>query len=112
MALEGVDPGLVDAARTLGHGRWSAFYRVTLPLARSGILAGALLAFARALGEFGATVMVAANLPGRRTLALEIYRQAVVPGGETAVLRLAVISVALSLAALLATEFLRRKHRS
>jgi len=111
LAVEAVEPGLEEAARTLGFGRWRTFWKVTVPLSRSGILAGALLAFARALGEFGATVMVAPNLPGTRTLALEIFRQASVPGGETAVLRLALISVGLSLAALVGTEWLINRGR-
>ncbi len=111
LAVEGVDPGLEAASRTLGHGPWRTWWRVTLPLARPGILAGALLAFARALGEFGATVMVAPNTAGTRTLALEIYRQAAVPGGEAAVARLAAISVALSVAALLGTEWLAARER-
>jgi molybdate transport system permease protein len=104
LSVAAVEPDLEEASRTLGHGPWSTFVRVTLPLARPGILAGALLAFARALGEFGATVMVASNLPGTRTLALEIYRQASIPGGEPVVLRLALLSIVLSLLALLATE--------
>lgn len=111
LSVEAVDRGLEDAARTLGLGPWSAFVRVTLPLARPGIVAGALLAFARALGEFGATVMVAPNVAGTRTLALEIFRQASVPGGEAAVARLAGISVVLSLAALLGTEWLGERRR-
>ena len=111
LAMEQVDPGLVDAARTLGYGRGRAFLAVTLPLARGGVLAGAVLAFTRALGEFGATVMVAPNLPGTRTLALEIYTQAAVPGGEAAVARLAVLSVLLSMVALLLTEWLGRRGR-
>jgi molybdate transport system permease protein len=111
VAVEGVDPGLVDAARTLGYSRRRAFFRITLPLARPGILAGALLAFARALGEFGATVMVAPNLPGTRTLALEIFRQASVPGGEAAVARLAVISITLSVIALWITESIIGRRR-
>lgn len=109
LAVEAVDPMLEEASRTLGLGPWRTFLRVTLPLARSGILAGALLAFARALGEFGATVMVAPNVAGTRTLALEIFRQASVPGGETAVLRLALISVALSLVALVGTEWITQR---
>ena len=108
VAVRGVDPGLVDAARTLGHSRWGAFLRVTLPLARHGIIAGAVLAFARALGEFGATILVAPNLDGTRTLALEIFRHASVPGGESMVFRLGAVSVALSLVALLAAERLAR----
>ena len=111
LTFEGVDPGLESAARTLGAGPWRTFWRVTLPLARPGIVAGGLLAFARGLGEFGATVMVAPNVAGTRTLALEIYRQAAIPGGEAAIGRLALISVALSLAALLGTEWFGRRGR-
>jgi molybdate transport system permease protein len=111
LAVEGVDPGLEAAARTLGWGRGAVFWKVTLPLARTGFLAGALLAFVRALGEFGATVMVAPNIPGTRTLALEIYRQASIPGGEAAVARLAVVSILLSLAAIMGTEWLLRRRR-
>jgi len=112
LAVENVDPGLEAAARTLGAGPWETFRRITLPLARSGILAGSLLAFARAVGEFGATVMVAPNTPGTRTLALEIYREASTPGGEGAVLRLALLSILLSFGALLGTEWLARPRRS
>lgn len=73
-ALEGVGPAYEDAARTLGHGEWHVFWRVSLPLALRGVLAGAMLAFARAMGEFGATLMVAGNLPGRtQTLSLAVY---------------------------------------
>lgn len=73
-AFESVDPQLEHAARTLGIGETALFFRVTLPLAARGIIAGALLAFARALGEFGATLMVAGNLPGRtQTLSVAIY---------------------------------------
>ncbi len=104
VAMENVDPGLEQAARTLGLGPWATLARITLPLARSGIIAGSLLAFARALGEFGATVMVAPNLPGTRTLALEVYRQASVPGGETAILRLALLSIGISWIALVLSE--------
>jgi len=111
LSIEAVPRGLEEASRTLGLGRWKTFVRVTLPLARPGILAGALLAFARALGEFGATVMVAPNVDGTRTLALEIFRQASVPGGEAAVARLAVISILLSFIALLGTEWLARRTR-
>ena len=111
LSMEAVDPGLEAAARTLGAGPWRVFRTVTLPLAFPGILAGAVLAFTRALGEFGATVMVAPNVAGSRTLALEIYRQAVVPGGEAAVMRLVGISIALSLAALLSTEWLAKRGR-
>ncbi len=111
LSVEAVDPGLESASRTLGAGPWRTFVRVTLPLAVPGILSGAVLAFARALGEFGATVMVAPNVAGTRTLALEIFRQAAVPGGEGAVLRLSVIAVVLALAGLLGTEWLARRQR-
>jgi molybdate transport system permease protein len=109
LSVESVNPGLEETARTLGLGPWRTFLRVTLPLARTGILAGALLAFARALGEFGATVMVAPNVAGTRTLALEIFRQASVPGGEAAVARLALISAVLSLLALMGTEWFAQR---
>lgn len=73
-AFEAIDPDLPAAARTLGHGEWSIFWRVEVPLASRALLAGTLLAFARAMGEFGATLMVAGNIPGRtQTLALAIY---------------------------------------
>jgi molybdate transport system permease protein len=73
-AFEGVDPQLEDAARTLGIGEWAVFFRVSLPLAWRGILAGLLLAFARALGEFGATLMVAGSIPGKtQTLSIAVY---------------------------------------
>jgi molybdate transport system permease protein len=73
-AFEAVDPALEDAARLLGRGEWSVFLSVTLPLAWRGLVAGAVLAFARALGDFGATLMVAGNIPGStRTAALAIY---------------------------------------
>lgn len=111
-SMEGVDPGLVDAARTLGYSQWRAFFAITLPLSRAGLLAGAVLAFARGLGEFGATVMVSANVPGSRTLALEIYRLSAEPGGEAAVLRLAVLSVLLSFAAILLGERWAGRARS
>jgi len=111
LSVEAVDPGLESAARTLGSGPWRTFFRITLPLAFPGILAGAVLAFARALGEFGATVMVAPNVAGTRTLALEIFRQAAVPGGEGAILRLSIIAVVLALAGLLGTEWLAGRRR-
>ncbi len=82
-AIEGVDPALEDAARLLGRGEWSVFAGVTLPLAWRGLVAGAVLAFARALGDFGATLMVAGDIPGRtRTASLAIYDAVYV--GDTA----------------------------
>ena len=107
--FEDVDPRLVGLARTLGCGAVAAFFRVTLPLAWRGVLAGTVLAFARALGEFGATVMVAGNIPGRtRTLALAIFHDSQVGRDDRAVV-LAAVTVALAFAALWTTELLSRR---
>ncbi len=113
VAFEAVDPAWEDAARVDGATRWGVFRRVTLPLAARGIAAGAALAFARALGEFGATVVVAGNIPGRtQTLPLAIFSGLNSVGGEAAVLRLVGVSVALSVGSLLAYTLLtRRLHR-
>ena len=109
-AFEEVDPRLVGVARTLGCGPVRAFLRVTLPLARRGVLAGIVLAFSRALGEFGATVMVAGNIPGRtQTLALAIFQET--QNGRDADARwLAAITVALSFAALWTAELFQRRR--
>ncbi len=110
LSIEAVDRRLVEAARVLGAGRLRAFLTVTLPLSLPGILAGGVLGFARSIGEFGATITFASNIPGEtRTLPLAIYTALQVPGGEGAVARLAVISVLLSLGALLASEWLVRR---
>ncbi|WEK47469.1 MAG: molybdate ABC transporter permease subunit [Candidatus Andeanibacterium colombiense] len=110
LSIEAVDRRLVEAARTLGAGRFRAFLTITLPLSVPGILAGAVLGFARSIGEFGATITFASNIPGQtRTLPLAIYTGLQVPGGEVGVTRLAVISVVLSLAALIASEWLVRR---
>ncbi|HZN11700.1 MAG TPA: molybdate ABC transporter permease subunit [Blastocatellia bacterium] len=96
-AFEGVAPQLEQAARTLGASEWEIFRRVTLPLARRGVLAAATLAFARALGDFGATLMVAGNIPGRtQTAAVAIY-DAVQAGREGQALTLSVVISALAL---------------
>ena len=82
-AFEGVEPNLEDAARTLGQTEWGVFFRVSLPLAARGIIAGGMLAFARAMGEFGATLIVAGNLPGKtQTLSLAVY-EAIQAGNDT-----------------------------
>src|SRR4051812_2306025 len=82
LAFSSVDPRLEQAARTLGAGPWDTFLHVTLPLARSGMIAGAVLAFARGFGEFGATIMIAGSTPGEtRTVPLEIYNLLESPGG-------------------------------
>ena len=110
LSIEAVDRRLVGAARTLGAGRWRAFATITLPLSLSGIMAGAMLGFARSLGEFGATVTFASNIAGAtRTLPLAIYSGLQLPGAEGQVARLAVISILLSLVALLVSEVLVRR---
>lgn len=107
-SFEEVDPRLVGLARTLGCGPVGAFFRVTLPLAWRGVMAGAVLAFARALGEFGATVMLAGNIPGRtQTLALAIFHEAQVGRDERARV-LAGITAVLAFAALWAAEAVSR----
>jgi molybdate transport system permease protein len=110
LAFQAVEPRVVMAARSLGAGRAAAFWSITLPLARSGLLAGCILAFARSLGEFGATILVAGNIVGEtQTIPLAIYSEWT-RGAETSVARLAVISIALAAAALLASEWLERRH--
>jgi len=110
LAIEAVDPRLEVAARTLGARRWRVFFTVTLPLALPGVVTGSLLAFARALGEFGATITFVSNIPGEtRTLPLAIYAATQVPGRDAVALRLAVLSVAVSLAALVVSEWLVRR---
>jgi molybdate transport system permease protein len=111
-AFEGIDPRLPGLARSLGHGPWSAFLRVTLPLAARGITAGTLLAFARALGEFGATIMVAGNIPGRtQTLALAIFHRTQI-GQDASALRLVGITVVVAFAAVWTTELLERRRKA
>ena len=110
LSIESVDRRLEQAARTLGASRWRAYATITLPLALPGILAGAVLGFARSIGEFGATVTFVSNVPGEtQTLPLAIYAALQQPGGDQRVWRLAAISVALSLAALIASEALVRR---
>ena len=109
-AFEEVDPRLVGLARTLGAGPLAAFFRVTLPLAWRGVLAGAVLAFSRALGEFGATIMVAGNIPGRtQTLSLAIFQDVQTGRDERAVV-LAGLTVALAFAVLWSTEWIVRRR--
>jgi molybdate transport system permease protein len=108
--LEEVDPRFVAVARSLGRGPWRTFVEVELPLAWRGIAAGVVLAFCRALGEFGATLVVAGNIPGRtRTLALAIFSE-VQAGREGRALALAGVAAAVALAALLAADALARRH--
>ena len=111
LSIEAVDRRLVEAARTLGAGRLRAFATITLPLSVPGILAGAVLGFARSLGEFGATIAFVSSIPGEtRTLPLAIYAALQQPGSEVVVMRLALVSVGLSFAALLGSEWLVRRR--
>ncbi len=108
VAFEGVDPRLEMMARTLGHGRVATFRRVTLPLARRGLLAGIILGFTRAVGEFGATVTVAGNIPGRtQTLASAIFSAQQV-GDQNGADLLMVLALAIGMVAILASELLTR----
>ena len=110
LSMEAVDPGLLDAARTLGAPRVWAFALVTLPLALPGIIAGAVLGFAKALGEFGATITFVSSIPGEtRTLPLAIYTALQAPGGEAAAGRLVLVSLLISFAALIGAEWLGRR---
>jgi len=112
LSIEAVDRRLVGAARTLGASPLHAFFTITLPLSVPGIAAGAMLGFARSLGEFGATITFAANIAGEtRTLPLAIYTGLQVPGSEGAVTRLAIIAIVLSLGALLVSEWLVRRSQ-
>ena len=109
-AFEEVDAKYEQLARTLGAGEWRVFFTITLPLARRGILAGILLAFARSLGEFGATIMVAGNIPGQTTtLPLAIY-QAVQADDDGLAWTLAGVSAVIAFAAVLASERLSRRR--
>ena len=109
LAIEAVDPGLEQAASTLGASRLWVFVTVTLPLILPGVVAGAILAFAKAMGEFGATITFVSNIPGQtQTLPSAIYSFLQVPGGDAQALRLVVIAIAIALAALLLSERLSR----
>jgi molybdate transport system permease protein len=109
-AFEEVDPRIQGIARTLGCGPASVFFRVTLPLAWRGVLAGTVLAFSRALGEFGATVMIAGNIPGKtQTLALAIFQDNQV-GRDDRALLLAAVTTAMAFVALWTTEWLTRRR--
>lgn len=110
LSIEAVDRRLESAARTLGAGRWRTFASVTLPLAMPGVLAGLVLGLARSIGEFGATITFASNIPGEtQTLPLAIYSALQMPGSEWQVTRLAVLSILVSVVALVASEWLARR---
>ncbi len=109
LSLEAVDPKLEEAAATLGASRFSIFATITLPLILPGVVAGAILAFAKALGEFGATITFVSNIPGQtQTIPSAIYAFLQVPGGEAQAGRLVLVSVALAMAALLLSEWVAR----
>jgi molybdate transport system permease protein len=107
LSLEGADPGLEQAARSLGAGRADRLFNVTLPLAAPGILVGAVVAYATCLGEFGAVITFAANIPGEtQTLPLAIYAALQAPGGETKAAELSMVSLTLAVIGLLLSEWL------
>jgi molybdate transport system permease protein len=110
LSIEAVDRRLEQAAATLGAAPWQVFLTVTLPLALSGVLAGMVLGFAKALGEFGATITFVSNIPGEtQTISSAIYALIQTPDGDTAAMRLVVISILLAMAALVASEWFSRR---
>ncbi|MGH6854549.1 MAG: molybdate ABC transporter permease subunit [Aestuariivirga sp.] len=110
LTLESADLRLESAAATLGANPLRIFLTLTLPLAAPGIIAGSILAFAKALGEFGATITFVSSIPGEtQTIALAIYGLTQVPGGDAAILRLTSVSIVISLAALVASEIMARR---
>lgn len=112
LSIEAVDRRLENASGTLGANRAWTFLLITLPLAWPGVLAGAVLGFARALGEFGATITFVSNIPGEtQTIASAIYSLLQVPGGEGAVWRLTAVAVVISVMALVISEALQRRDR-
>ncbi len=113
LGIEAVDPGLEEAAATLGASRMRIFATVTLPLIAPGVLAGAVLGFAKALGEFGATITFVAAIPGQtQTIPSAIYGLLQVPGQEGAVVALVIVSIVLAMGALIASEWLARRVRA
>lgn len=112
IGMESMDRSYVNVSRTLGAGWWDSFFSVTLPLCGPAILAGMTLLFARSLGEFGATVILAGNIPGvTQTIPLAIYEYTSVPGGDMMALTLCLVSICLSFIVLLVSEAVNRKFR-
>jgi molybdate transport system permease protein len=110
LAIEAIDRRLEDAAATLGAGRFLVFLTITLPLALPGVIAGAVMCFARALGEFGATITFVSNIPGEtQTISAAIYTLLQVPDGEAQAGRLVVVAIVLALAAVIASEWFARR---
>ena len=110
LSIEAVDRRLEQAAATLGAAPWQVFLTVTLPLALSGVLAGMVLGFAKALGEFGATITFVSNIPGEtQTISSAIYSLIQTPDGDTAALRLVIVSIVIAVAALIGAEVFARR---
>ena len=110
LSFEAIDRRLEDAAATLGAGGMWVFLTVTLPLALPGVIAGMVLAFAKALGEFGATITFVSNIPGEtQTISAAIYTFTQIPNGDAAAGRLVLIAIALSLGALIVSEWFARR---
>ncbi len=110
LSIEAVDRKLEAAASTLGAAPWRVFLTVTLPLALPGIVAGMVLGFAKAIGEFGATITFVSNIPGEtQTISAAIYSLTQTPNGDAAALRLVIVSIAIAMAALIASEILARR---
>lgn len=110
LSIESVDRRLETAARTLGASKARAFFSVTVPLALPGVLAGAVMSFARSFGEFGATITFVSNIPGEtRTLPIAIYTLLQTPNGDSAALKLSLVSIVVSLAAIVVAEILNRR---
>ncbi len=110
LSIEAVDRRLEQAASTLGAAPWRVFLTVTLPLALPGILAGMVLGFAKAIGEFGATITFVSNIPGEtQTISAAIYSLTQTPDGDAAALRLVIVSIGIAMAALIASEILARR---
>ncbi|MFT7582338.1 MAG: molybdate transport system permease protein [Myxococcota bacterium] len=110
--FEALDDGLLEAAQSLGASPWRAFWTITLPLARPGLIAGTLLAFGRSLGEFGATITFVGSLPGEtRTLPLALHEALQTPDGESQALAFALVSTGLAFVTLLVGEWIARRPR-
>jgi molybdate transport system permease protein len=110
LSFESIDRRLEDAAATLGANRFKSFVTVTLPLALPGIIAGMVLCFAKALGEFGATITFVSNIPGEtQTISAAIYSLTQVPGGDAAASRLVIVAIVISLTALVVSEWFARR---
>ena len=110
LSIEAVDRRLEQAAETLGAAPWRVFFTVTLPLALPGVLAGMVLGFAKAIGEFGATITFVSNIPGEtQTISSAIYSLIQTPDGDTAALRLVVVSAVIAVAALIGAEVFARR---